>query len=37
MLKDGDTILIGKHEIVVDQEHDAALPLDAWRKLPLRA
>jgi hypothetical protein len=34
MLKDGDTILIGKHEITVDQEHDAALPLDAWRKAP---
>ena len=29
MLKDGDTILIGKHEILVDQAHDAALPLDA--------
>ncbi len=34
MLKDGDTILIGKHEILVDQAHDAALPLDAWRKAP---
>ena len=34
MLKDGDTILIGKHHIVVDQAHDAALPLDAWRKAP---
>jgi len=26
MLKDGDNILIGKHEIFVDQAHDAALP-----------
>lgn len=34
MLKDGDTILIGKHHIIVDQSHDAALPLDAWRKAP---
>jgi FHA domain len=34
MLKDGDTILIGKHHILVDQSHDAALPLDAWRKAP---
>ncbi len=34
MLKDGDTILIGKHEILVDQTHDAALPLDGWRKAP---
>jgi pSer/pThr/pTyr-binding forkhead associated (FHA) protein len=34
MLKDGDTILIGKHHVVVDQSHDAALPLDAWRKAP---
>ena len=34
MLKDGDTILIGKHHILVDQAHDAALPLDAWRKAP---
>src|SRR6202041_1129638 len=34
MLKDGDTILIGKHHIEVDQAHDAALPLDAWRKAP---
>ena len=24
MLKDGDAILIGKHEILVDQEHDAS-------------
>jgi pSer/pThr/pTyr-binding forkhead associated (FHA) protein len=34
MLKDGDAILIGKHEILVDQTHDAALPLDGWRKAP---
>jgi hypothetical protein len=34
MLKDGDTILIGKHHILVDQSHEAALPPDAWRKAP---
>jgi pSer/pThr/pTyr-binding forkhead associated (FHA) protein len=34
MLKDGDAILIGKHEILVDQAHDAALPLDGLRKVP---
>ena len=34
MLKDGDQILIGKHEILVDQGHDAAVPLDAQRKAP---
>jgi pSer/pThr/pTyr-binding forkhead associated (FHA) protein len=34
MLKDGDTILIGKHHILVDQSHDAALQLDSWRKAP---
>src|ERR1700680_4772975 len=34
MLKDGDTILIGKHEILVDQAHDAAIPLDAARRAP---
>ena len=34
MLKDGDAILIGKHEILVDQTHDAAVPVDAWRKAP---
>jgi hypothetical protein len=34
MLKDGDAILIGKHEILVDQAQDAALPLDGWRKAP---
>jgi hypothetical protein len=34
MLKDGDAILIGKHQILVDQAHDAAQPLDGWRKAP---
>jgi pSer/pThr/pTyr-binding forkhead associated (FHA) protein len=34
MLKDGDSILIGKHHIWVDQAHDAALPADNWRKAP---
>jgi len=34
MLKDGDTILIGKHHIVVDQSHDAALQGDGWRRAP---
>jgi predicted component of type VI protein secretion system len=34
MLKDGDAILIGKHEILVDQAHDAALPVDGLRKAP---
>jgi len=34
MLKDGDTIQIGKHYIVVDQTHDAAVPMDGWRKAP---
>jgi len=34
MLKDGDAILIGKHHILVDQVHDAALPGDGWRKAP---
>ena len=34
MLKDGDTILIGKHEILVDQTHDADVPEDALRKAP---
>ncbi|HVA94538.1 MAG TPA: FHA domain-containing protein [Candidatus Dormibacteraeota bacterium] len=35
MIRHGDTILIGKHQVVVDQEHDAALPLDGWRKAPV--
>jgi hypothetical protein len=34
MLKDGDTILIGKHEIRVDQMHDVAVPADGLRKAP---
>jgi hypothetical protein len=34
LLKDGDTILIGKHEILVDQAHDAVLPADGSRKGP---
>ena len=34
LLKDGDTILIGKHEIVVDQAHDAVLPANGSRKGP---
>jgi FHA domain-containing protein len=34
MLKDGDTILIGKHHIVVDQTHDVALVDDVMRKAP---
>ena len=32
-LRDGDSILIGKHHIVVDERHDAAVPLDAGRKV----
>src|SRR5271168_5101016 len=32
VLKDGDSILVGKHHILVDQAHDAALPMDGWRK-----
>ena len=34
MLKDGDAILIGKHHIILDLAHDAALPLDGWKKTP---
>jgi len=34
MLKDGDAILIGKHEILVDQTHDAAPTVDPLRKAP---
>ena len=34
MLKDGDAILIGKHEILVDQTHDVALIADELRKAP---
>ncbi len=32
-LRDGDSISIGKHHIVVDEAHDAAVPLDAGRKV----
>jgi predicted component of type VI protein secretion system len=34
MLKDGDAILIGKHQIFVDQAHDVALPSDTLRRAP---
>ncbi len=34
LLKDGDAILIGKHEILVDQAYDAVLPADGSRKTP---
>jgi hypothetical protein len=34
LLKDGDSILIGKHNILVDEAHDAVLPVDAGRKIP---
>jgi len=34
MLKDGDAILIGKHHILVDQIHDAAVAADDYRKAP---
>ena len=33
-LRDGDTIQVGKHHIQVDTMHDAALPVDGWRKAP---
>src|SRR5258707_15122889 len=36
MLKDGDAILIGTHQIIVDLAHDAALRADVWRKTPAR-
>ncbi len=32
-LRDGDAILIGKHRIVVDQAHDAAVPVDSGRRV----
>ncbi len=32
-LRDGDAIQVGKHLIVVDEAHNAALPLDAARKV----
>jgi hypothetical protein len=31
-LRDCDRVQIGKHQIHVDTAHDAALPVDAWRK-----
>ena len=31
-LHDGDKIQAGKHHIQVDTSHDAALPVDGWRK-----
>jgi len=34
MLKDGDSILIGKHNILVDQAHDVALIDDSLRRAP---
>ena len=34
MLKDCDAISIGKHEIIVDQNHDAAAAADGLRKAP---
>jgi pSer/pThr/pTyr-binding forkhead associated (FHA) protein len=34
MLKDGDAILIGKHEIMVDQAHDTAAAEEGARKAP---
>src|ERR1700682_5723227 len=34
MLKDGDAILVGKHHILVDQLHDAAVSQDALRRAP---
>jgi hypothetical protein len=33
-LRDGDLVQVGKHQIQVDTAHDAALPVDAWRKAP---
>jgi hypothetical protein len=35
MLKDGDSISIGKHDILVDEKHDAAVPVDGWHKPPV--
>jgi predicted component of type VI protein secretion system len=35
MLKDGDSISIGKHDILVDEKHDAAVPVDGWHKSPV--
>jgi pSer/pThr/pTyr-binding forkhead associated (FHA) protein len=33
-LRDGDLVQVGKHHIQVDTQHDAALPVDGWRKAP---
>jgi len=33
-LRDRDMVQVGKHQIQVDASHDAALPVDAWRKAP---
>ena len=33
VLRDGDSILIGKHHVVVEEGRDAALPLDTGRKV----
>ena len=33
-LRDGDRVQVGKHQIEVDTAHDAALPVNAWRKAP---
>lgn len=32
-LRDGDSVLVGKHNIVVDKSREAALPLDTGRKV----
>lgn len=32
-LRDGDLVQVGKHQIQVDAAHDAALPVDGWRKV----
>jgi pSer/pThr/pTyr-binding forkhead associated (FHA) protein len=32
MLRDGDAVLIGKHHVVLDQEHDTPLPINSMRK-----
>lgn len=32
-LRDGDLVQIGKHQIQVDAAHDAALPVDGWRRV----
>jgi hypothetical protein len=33
-LRDGDMVQVGKHQIQVDAAHEAALPVNAWRKAP---